>query len=105
MDWYLDSLLGSSDKTRQEALSKLPPDLINLLAEKGLASPSVTTEGRLPEELMNYVREYFEEAKHSLPMGLQEASEHRKRLMQERGAFVQTAEKGWRRATYSFCEH
>ncbi|KAI4676520.1 uncharacterized protein J4E88_007438 [Alternaria novae-zelandiae] len=105
MDWYVDSLLGPSDKTRQEALSKFPPDLINLLAEKGLASPSVTTEGRLPEELMAYVREYFEEAKHSLPMGFQEASEHRKKLMQERGAFVQTAEEGWQRATYSFCEH
>ena len=105
MDWYVDALLGSNTKSRQEALSKLPPDLINLLAEKGLASLSATSEGRLPEELMDYVREYFDEAKYSLPMGFQEASEHRKKLMQERGAFVRTAEEELQGATYSFCEH
>ncbi|KAI4688005.1 uncharacterized protein J4E84_004933 [Alternaria hordeiaustralica] len=105
MDWYVDALLGSNTKSRQEALSKLPPDLINMLAEKGLANLSATSEGRLPEELMDYVREYFDEAKYSLPMGFQEASEHRKKLMQERGAFVRTAEEELQGATYSFCEH
>jgi hypothetical protein len=105
MDWYVDSLLGSNAKTRQEALGKLPPDLINLLAEKGLASASATMEGRLPEELMDYVRKYFDEDKYSLPMTSEEAHKHRNKLMQERGAFVRKSEEGWRSQTYNFCEH
>jgi hypothetical protein len=105
MDWYVDSLLGLDDKTRQEALSKLPPELITLLAEKGFAGASASREARLPEELMDYVRQYFDDNKHSLPMSSQEASEHREKLMQERGAFVQKSERSWREQTYSFCEH
>ena len=105
MEWYVDSLLGSNDKTRQEALSKLPPELINLLAEKGFASVPAAREAQLPEELMDCVRKYFEDGKHSLPMSSKEANEHRKKLMQERGAFVQVSARGWSGQTYSFCEH
>jgi hypothetical protein len=105
MDWYVDALFGLNGRMREEALARLSPDLVNLLAEKGLTSVSVAREGRLPEELMEYVRKYFDEEKHSLPMSSEEADEHRRKLMQERSAFVKTAEDGWQDQTYSFCEH
>src|ERR1051325_10731180 len=64
MNWYVDSLLGSNDRARGEALSKLPPELINLFAEKGFASVSAAREAQLPEELMDFVRKYFDDGKH-----------------------------------------
>ena len=105
MNWYVDSLLGSNNRARGEALSKLPPELINLFAEKGFASVSAAREAQLPEELMDFVRKYFDDGKHSLPMSSEEASEHRKKLMRERSAFVQTSGKEWQRPSYNFCEH
>ena len=105
MNWYVDSLLGSNNRALGEALSKLPPELINLFAEKGFASVSAAREAQLPEELMDFVRKYFDDGKHSLPMSSEEASEHRKKLMRERSAFVQTSGKEWQRPSYNFCEH
>jgi hypothetical protein len=105
LSWYVDSLLGSTDAARHEAVSKLPPDLVNLLAEKGVTKVAPNANSRLPEELMDVVRDYFDEDKFQLPMTVEEANEHRKKLMQERSAFVKTTESGWQHATYSFCEH
>jgi hypothetical protein len=105
LTWYVDALLGSTGAARQEALSKLPPDLVYLLTEKGLSNVTVHTNNRLPEELMDVVRGYFDEDRFQLPMSVAEANEHRRKLMQERSAFVKTTETGWQQATYSFCEH
>ncbi|KAG9194275.1 hypothetical protein G6011_04310 [Alternaria panax] len=101
-DWYVDSLLGSNGAARQEALSKLPTELINLLVEKGFASVSASREAQLSEELMDSVRKYFDDDKHLLSMSFEEANEHRKKLMRERSAFVQTSEKEWSEQTYNF---
>lgn len=105
MTWYAESLLGSSASTRSEALSKLPPELIALLADQGLSKVAPSEDGKLPAELMEMVKTYFEEGKAAMPMSGDEAREHRAKLMAERGAFVQDTEKGWQSYTYSFCEH
>jgi septum formation topological specificity factor MinE len=105
MTWYVDALFGSSGKAREEALSKLPAELLILLAEKGLTDVAANTNSRLSEELMDVVRDYFDADKYQLPMSVDEANEHRAKLMKERGAFVKTTESGWQQQTYSFCEH
>ncbi|KAF2126696.1 hypothetical protein P153DRAFT_368765 [Dothidotthia symphoricarpi CBS 119687] len=108
MDWWADSVLGSTPESRAEAMSKLPPELVALLEQKGLDASRPEADGenpRLPQELMDMVREHFDADADTLPMSMQEAREHRAKLMQERSAFHDTAEKGWQQHTYSFCEH
>lgn len=102
----MDSILGPTPASRDDALKKLPAELVALLMENGFASdisPSSCPE--LPPELMNMVREHFGASLNSLPMTAEEAKKHRDKLMEERGAFHQTAENGWQQHSYSFCEH
>ncbi|KAJ5889001.1 hypothetical protein N7495_009042 [Penicillium taxi] len=96
MNWWLDSILGNTN--REAALSKLPAELVALINEKNLETKN---SGVLPVELMEMVRAHDE----GLPMGLEEAKEHRIQLMKARGAFVKKAEHGWQQHAYSFCEH
>jgi hypothetical protein len=106
MAWYMESLLGTDPDSRKDALAKLPAEIVDLLQEKSLVSPEPVSENRkLPAGLSDIVREYFETDGQHMPMGVGEAKEHRKKLMQERSAFVKTSEKGWQDQTYSFCEH
>ncbi|KAJ4376011.1 hypothetical protein N0V83_001291 [Neocucurbitaria cava] len=105
MTWYVDSLLGSTSSARDEALSKLPPELVALLEQHAVTGAESTGNAKLPAELMIMVKEYFEAGKEALPMTFEEAREHRAKLMAERGAFVKTAEGGWQQHSYSFCEH
>jgi hypothetical protein len=107
MSWYIESLLGTSPEARKEALTKLPAELVALLQEKGLPEVDGLPAGnaKLPEELMDMVRKYFDEEGEAMPMGLEEAREHREKLMQERGVHHQAAEREWQSNTYNFCEH
>jgi hypothetical protein len=106
MGWWLDSTFGTTTEARDAALSRLPLELVALMKENGLdAKISAEHEAKLPPELMEMVREHFNDDKFALPMGDEEAKEHRIKLMEVRGAFVQTAEAGWRQQSYSFCEH
>lgn len=104
MDWWLDSVLGDTPEARKEALSKLPAELVMLMKEKGL-DVEVLPEAKLPEELMALTTEYFNAAGEGLSMSLEEAKEHRLKLMAERSAFVKTADDGYHQHSYSFCEH
>ena len=107
MDWWLDSLLGSTPEARKKALSKIPAELVALMREKGLNtnSSTATAEAKLPQELMEMTREYFLADGDMSSMGLEEAKEHRLKLMSERSAFVEVAEAGYQQHTYGFCEH
>jgi predicted secreted protein len=106
MDWWLDSVFGNTTEADNAALSKLPAELVALMKDKGLdANISTTYEAKLPPELMEMAREYFNANAYTLPMGLEEAKEHRIKLMEARSAFVKTAEAGWQEHSYSFCEH
>ncbi|KAF1849209.1 uncharacterized protein K460DRAFT_305120 [Cucurbitaria berberidis CBS 394.84] len=105
MTWYADSLLGSTPSARIAALSILPPELVALLVQHGLNRAEASENCRLPAELMDMVKEYFEQGQNGLPMSVEEAMEHRTKLMQERGAFHRTAEGRWQEQSYNFCEH
>ncbi|KAF2811084.1 uncharacterized protein BDZ99DRAFT_462360 [Mytilinidion resinicola] len=104
-DWWVDSTFGDTSESRSAALAKLPAELLTLLKEKGLQDIASTDGGQLPAELMEMVREYFNADQDAFLMGVEEAREHREKLMQVRGAFLQVAEKGWQQHSYSFCEH
>lgn len=41
----------------------------------------------------------------AMPMGEEEAKEHRLELMETRITFEQKVDSEWRSRTYSFCEH
>jgi hypothetical protein len=107
MSWYIESLLGTSSDARKQALGKLPAEVVSLLESRGLSKVSGPSNKsvRLPEELMEMVRTYFDAEGNTIPMSLEEAKEHRANLMRERGAFRETANDGWERAGYNFCEH
>jgi hypothetical protein len=107
MSWYIESLLGARHDTRKETLAKLPAELVNLLESKGLleATGGDGENAKLPEELMQMVRKYFDAEADTMPMDLEEAREHRVALMQERGAFRAMVGHRWENNSYNFCEH
>jgi hypothetical protein len=104
-DWWLESVFGSTEKTRDAAIAKMPAELVTLLQGKGLSANISGGEGTLPPELMEMVHQHFQADKDTLPMTTEEAKEHRRKLMEERSAFVRVAEEGWQQHSYSFCEH
>jgi hypothetical protein len=106
MDWWLDSVFGNSKDTHEAASSALPAELVALMEDKGLDKNMPGAQlAKLPMELMDMVREYFNTDGDPLPMHAEEAKEHRVKLMKARGAFDKTAEAGWQQHSYSFCEH
>jgi hypothetical protein len=107
MSWYVESLLGTSPEIRKEALAKLPAELVSLLESKGVleSAGGVGENAKLPEELMDMVRRYFDAEGDAMPMSLEEAKEHRANLMRERGAFRESPDAGWNQNYYNFCEH
>lgn len=105
MNWWVDSVFGNSADTRSAAMAKLPPEIVALLKEGGAEAEIAAGGAKLPPELMEMVREHLHADADALPMGIEEARQHRLKLMEERSAHVKTSEKGWRDASYSFCEH
>jgi hypothetical protein len=110
-DWWAEATLGFTPEMREEAFSKLPPDILSLIEENsGSTSSSYTTlaggvAGKLPAELAEMVRKYFREDPDGSLIGKEEANNHRLKLMEERSRFVRTSEQGWQANRYSFCEH
>jgi hypothetical protein len=105
MTWFTDSVLGAR---REEALAKIPAELVSLMHGKGLNSNDAVMLGekaKLPAEMLDMVKEYFGPEKQHLPMSVEEAREHREKLMQERSAYVKTSENDWYGENYNFCEH
>lgn len=111
MTWYAESVLGTTPESRKETLAKLPDELAALLRERGSIVPSADGEinlaqnAKLPAELMDMVREHADAERHALPMGVEEARQHRLKLMAERGAFGEKVEEEWHQRSYNFCEH
>ena len=106
MDWWAESILGSTKPAAQkETSSKLPAEIRLLLEERGYPSGTTKGDGRLPEELMEMVREHLTRDEKELPMSVDEAKKHRLALMKERSAFRETSQGSWHHHAYSFCEH
>ncbi|KAF7908154.1 uncharacterized protein EAF01_003909 [Botrytis porri] len=105
LDWWVESVFGNTPEARRVAISKLPAELVILLNENGLNADTSTKDMKLSPELMEMVREHFRTGGDPLLMGVEEAKEHRLKLMEERGAFVRTAGEEWHNSGYNFCEH
>jgi hypothetical protein len=105
-NWWRESIFGGSKEKQAEAISKMPAEIVELMKERLSGDgTAMAMPGKLPVELMQMVHEHFHAEKHTLPMNLEEAKEHRLKLMEERGAFVQTAKASWHNHSYNFCEH
>jgi septum formation topological specificity factor MinE len=80
-----------------------------LLREKGLTPEEAVRSGgaKLPEELLEMVRKWVDSEEDGMrfPMSLEEAREHRRKLMAERSVIQVATETCWRQWTYNFCEH
>lgn len=55
---------------------------------------------KLPTELVEMAREYLNADGEELPMGVEEARDHRKKLEKERTAFVNRLDEDWRSTSY-----
>ncbi|KAF2872638.1 hypothetical protein BDV95DRAFT_491920 [Massariosphaeria phaeospora] len=109
-DWWLDALLGLTPERRKATVSKLPVEIVSLLdgmrkassdAEKA-ALYSEERQAKLPLELMELVRAYFEDDREAVLMGEEEAEDHRGKLAGERGRFEEGMAKFGREESYSF---
>ncbi|KAF2019444.1 hypothetical protein BU24DRAFT_419067 [Aaosphaeria arxii CBS 175.79] len=107
MDWWFDEAFGLDSAAREASLAKLPAEIRALLAEKEdrAGSTNVDTQGVLPNEVMDIVRERFRAENGALPMSRREAEEHRLKLMEVRTANNKSASDWWRKHSHSFCEH
>ncbi|KAF7853259.1 hypothetical protein EAF04_010761 [Stromatinia cepivora] len=105
MDWWLDSVFGDNPESRSKTMAKLPGELATLLDENGTNMNNSAKDMKLSPELMEMVREHFNIDSNPLPMGMEEAKEHRLDLMKERSAFVRNAGEEWQSNGYNFCEH
>jgi hypothetical protein len=104
-EWWMESAFGSSSESQELAASKIPAEMLQLLHEKGVSFKGADSGGekpKLPLELVEMVRKQFDGA---TPMSLNEAKEHRAKLMQVRTAYHGEAEGNWENTSYSFCEH
>ncbi|KAF5680020.1 hypothetical protein FHETE_562 [Fusarium heterosporum] len=104
--WWMEQAFQGL--TTQDA-EKIPSAVANLLSQSApghsISALDAATRGggSLPGELMNMVKE--EAAKIEGPMSLEEAKEHRLKLMDERTQFQSQVESEWESETYNFCEH
>ena len=127
LDWWLESVLaGLSAEERAKAISRLSPELTQILAEKaglivpkdgegaevemrmgtGAGAGTMPLPGRrLPPELMDMLRACLDANRTDTLMGDGEAKKHRSELMAERSVIRHRVDYHWHVPTYNFCEH
>ncbi|CAH0050977.1 unnamed protein product [Clonostachys solani] len=105
-DWWIDRAFKN---LRTAEVNKVARPIAQMILDKAPSADNsglkVAAEGGshgLPLELMSMLADEFDDA---LPMSLEEAREHRLKLMDIRTAFQGDAENRWEGQTYSFCEH
>ncbi|KAF5620156.1 hypothetical protein F52700_11476 [Fusarium sp. NRRL 52700] len=102
--WWRDATFGglSGDNA-----TKIPNAVARLMAEGEPQDPGLKAAAEsgkpLPAELVNMVEAEADES--TMPMSLEEAKEHRLKLMAERTRYQRDAEEKWSAVQYSFCEH
>ena len=102
-DWWFESAFENAGPE-----VSIPLELTQIMSEsaRGEKLPDVlkpSGEIRLPPEIMGMIREEMVEGQ--LPMGLEEAREHQRKLIRERSGLQRTAERDLNDDRYSFCEH
>ncbi|KAG5744564.1 hypothetical protein H9Q69_011576 [Fusarium xylarioides] len=102
--WWMESAFGGMD---EESAKNIPNAVAKLVSggEPGHSNLKAAAESGnpLPEELVSMVQTEADEA--TMPMSLEEAKEHRLKLMDERTSYQRDAEQSWSGIQYSFCEH
>lgn len=103
-NWWMESAFGGLN----EGSAKNVPNAVAKLVSEGepehAALKAAAESGNpLPEELVNMVETEADES--TMPMSLEEAKEHRLKLMDERTSYQRDAEQSWSGIQYSFCEH
>lgn len=100
-EWWVESAFGKSEDSQKSSADKLPADVVRLLREKGVVLSDKEVKTALPAEPLDIVRKYLD-----LPMlSLEEAKEHRLKLMAERSSHHTNVNGAWTSAAYNFCEH
>ncbi|KAK3320251.1 hypothetical protein B0T19DRAFT_361383 [Cercophora scortea] len=104
-DWWTEAVFGPEKKA---SVGQVPDEVLQLPAEEGVAKalPKEKLErlrSRLPSEVMDMIRK--QGVKLTGLMTVEEAKEHRIKLMNIRSRFHVRSEDGWKVETYSFCEH
>ncbi|KAH7324422.1 hypothetical protein B0I35DRAFT_467262 [Stachybotrys elegans] len=105
-DWWLEKTFSGLDKAEAE---KIPQTIARLILERAAddcpeALRDVANRSDdLPPEIFAMVR--AELGDYDLPMSLEEAKEHRLKLMEERTHHHQESRTEWGRMEYNFCEH
>ncbi len=107
-DWWAEAVFGGTGP--RAAKGDMPPELFQLLLEKGVGKAIHPTEAlaktaaanRLPAEIMDMIR------RESLRIGglmtVNEAREHRLVLMAERAEFLAKNKREWERRYTGFCD-
>lgn len=102
--WWMEAAFGglSGDNA-----TKVPNAVAKLVAEGEPEHPglkaAVESGKPLPAELVSMVEAEADDS--IMPMSLEEAKEHRLKLMDERTRYQRDAEEKWSAIQYSFCEH
>lgn len=100
-DWWTGSAFGETKDSRASAASQLPPHVVQIFREKGIALPDSGSKAKLPPELLDMVDEEFDLS----TLSLEQAKEHRLKLMEDRTARRREALETWNQTTYDFGEH
>ncbi|EKJ69289.1 hypothetical protein FPSE_10542 [Fusarium pseudograminearum CS3096] len=99
--WWMERAFGNTENV------PIPHPIATLVSEAApdhIGIQAAVENGRpLPNELMEMVKR--EAGDCVMPMSLQEAKEHRLKLMEERSRSQTEVDSNWRGETYSFCEH
>ncbi|CAF3573862.1 unnamed protein product [Fusarium graminearum] len=99
--WWMERAFGNTENF------PIPHPIATIVSEAApdhLGIQAAVERGRpLPNELMEMVKR--EAGDCVMPMSLQEAKEHRLKLMEERSRSQTKVDSNWRSETYSFCEH
>ncbi|KAM0544342.1 hypothetical protein ACHAPJ_011878 [Fusarium lateritium] len=102
--WWMERAFGNLNKDNAENIPHAIAQLVSEAAPGHSGLEAAVRGGKpLPTELMSMVQ--TEAGTTAVPMSLDEAKEHRLKLMDERSRYQGEMRDTWDRNTYSFCEH
>ncbi|KAF9774553.1 hypothetical protein IL306_007417 [Fusarium sp. DS 682] len=102
--WWMEKAFGN---LTEKNATNVPNTIAKLVSDGEPEHPGLKAAAEsgnpLPKELMDMVENEADEF--VMPMSLEEAKEHRLKLMDERTSYQRDAEVKWSDIQYSFCEH
>ncbi|KAF4965724.1 hypothetical protein FSARC_6507 [Fusarium sarcochroum] len=102
--WWMERAFGNLNSDNAENVPHAIAQLVSEAAPGHTGLEAAVQSGKpLPTELMGMVQ--TEAGKAAVPMSLEEAKEHRLKLMDERSRYQGEARDNWSKNSYSFCEH